>query len=211
MLMASLLQALAAMNRPSIVTHALPLFPLKTVLMPGGVMALRVFEPRYLDMVKRCSRNGEGFGICLAIDGSEVGAAAVPAETGTEARIVDFTMREPGVLGIAVEGERRFALHGTAVQADGLVVGEVEWLPPLALQTVLPQHGFLVDLLQRMLERAGGPHAFAEKACFDDTAWVGHRLAELLPLSHDQRLHLLEEDDPALRMDALLRWLPQLA
>lgn len=196
---------------PQLVTHALPLFPLKTVLMPGGVLALRIFEPRYLDMVKRCTRQGESFGVCLLIDGVEAGGPAVPAETGTEARIVDFTMREPGVLGIAVEGERRFVVRSTTLQADGLLMGEVQWLPPVPRATVQPQHGFLVDLLKRMLERAGGPHAFAENACFDDAEWVSHRLAELLPLDHDQRLHLLEEDEPALRLDAVLRWLPQMA
>ena len=192
-------------------THALPLFPLKTVLMPGGILALRIFEPRYLDMVKRCTRQGESFGVCLLIDGVEAGGPAVPAETGTEARIVDFTMREPGVLGIAVEGERRFVVRSTSLQSDGLLVGEVQWLPKIPRAMVLPQHAFLVDLLKRMLERAGGPHAFAENACFDDAEWVSHRLAELLPLDHDQRLHLLEEDEPALRLDAVLRWLPQMA
>lgn len=192
-------------------THALPLFPLKTVLMPGGVLALRVFEPRYLDMVKRCARRGEGFGVCLLIEGVEAGGPAVPAETGTEARIVDFSMREPGVLGIAVEGERRFVLRSRSVQADGLQMGEVQWLPAMPRLPVPPQHGFLVDLLKRMLERAGGPHAFAESASFDDAEWVAYRLAELLPLAHDQRLHLIEEDDPTLRLDALLRWLPMMA
>lgn len=192
-------------------THALPLFPLRTVLMPGGVLALRVFEPRYLDMVKRCTRRGEGFGVCLLIDGVEAGGPAVPAETGTEARIVDFTMREPGVLGIAVEGERRFVVRATSVQADGLVMAEVQWLPPLPRSFVQPQHAFLVDLLKRMLERSGGPHAYADGASFDDAEWVSHRLAELLPLDHDQRLHLLEEDDVGLRLDALLRWLPLMA
>ena len=192
-------------------THALPLFPLKTVLMPGGILALRIFEPRYLDMVKRCTRQGDSFGVCLLIDGVEAGGPAVPAETGTEARIVDFTMREPGVLGIAVEGERRFVVRSTSLQSDGLLVGEVQWLPKIPRAMVLPQHAFLVDLLKRMLERAGGPHAFAENACFDDAEWVSHRLAELLPLDHDQRLHLLEEDEPALRLDAVLRWLPQMA
>lgn len=192
-------------------TQSLPLFPLKSVLMPGGLLALRVFEPRYLDMVKRCTRKGESFGICLIIDGPEVGGTAVPAEIGTEARIVDFTVQPGGMLGIAVEGERRFSVVSTSVQADGLLVAEVGWLPPIVRQVVPPQHGFLVDLLKRMLERAGGPHAYAEHACFDDAEWVSCRLAELLPLDPDQRLHLLEEDDPVLRLDAVLRWLPLLA
>lgn len=192
-------------------TAPLPLFPLRTVLMPGGLLALRVFEPRYLDMVKRCARRGEGFGVCLIVDGPEVGGPAVPAEIGTEARLVDFTRQDGGVLGIAVEGDRRFAVSSTSTQADGLVMAEVRWLPPVARSRVLPEHGFLVDLLRRMLERAGGPHAFADGSSFDDAEWVSFRLAELLPLDADQRLHLLEEDEPRLRLDALLRWLPQLA
>lgn len=199
------------MPAPMTPTHALALFPLKTVLMPGGVLALRVFEPRYLDMVKRCARRGEGFGVCLIVEGSEVGGPALPAEVGTEARIVDFTAQPGGVLGIAVEGERRFAVVATSIQADGLVMAEVRWLPPTPRVRVRPEHGFLVDLLRRMLERAGGPHAFADGASFDDADWVSCRLAELLPLDADQRLHLLEEDEAALRLDALLRWLPQLA
>lgn len=192
-------------------TQSLPLFPLRSVLMPGGLLALRVFEPRYLDMVKRCARDGGSFGVCLIVDGPEFGGPAVPAETGTEARIVDFTAQPGGVLGIAVEGERRFAVASRMLQADGLVVAEVRWLPALPPVPVAPEHGFLVDLLRRMLERAGGPHALAEGACFDDADWVSNRLAELLPLDPDQRLHLLEEDEPALRLDAVLRWLPQLA
>jgi len=196
---------------PSVATHSLPLFPLKSVLLPGGVVALRVFEPRYLDMVKRCVRKGESFGICLIIEGPEVGGPALPASIGTEARIVDFHVQPGGVLGIAVEGERRFAVVSTSVQADGLVLAEVRWLPPPPHCRVQPQHAFLVDLLKRLLERAGGPHAYAENACFDDSEWVSNRLAELLPLDADQHLQLLEEDQPARRLDALLRWLPQLA
>lgn len=199
------------MDTENVATQPLPLFPLKAVLMPGAMMSLRVFEPRYLDMVKRCARDGESFGITLILDGPEVGGPAQPAETGTEARIVDFHVQPGGVLGIAVEGERRFAVARTRVQADGLVVADVRWLAPAPRVRVEPQHGFLVDLLRRMLERAGGPHAYAENACFDDADWVSWRLAELLPLDTDQRLHLLEEDDPSLRLDAVLRWLPQLA
>lgn len=194
-----------------VATTALPLFPLRTVLMPGGLLALRIFEPRYLDLVRRCGRSGEGFGVCLIIDGFEVGQPALPASFGTEARIVDFAMREEGLLGIAVEGERRFRVLSTSTQSDGLIVGEVQWMPPAPVTCVRPEHAFLADLLQRMLEHAGGPHAHAEPKQFDHAEWVGYRLAELLPLIDDQRLHLLEEDDANLRLDALLRWLPELA
>ena len=192
-------------------TVALPLFPLNTVLMPEGVLSLRIFEPRYLDLVKRCARGGEGFGVCLVGAADAGDGAGRPTGVGTEARIVDFTLRDDGLLGIAVEGERRFRICATSVQADGLTVGEVLWMPAVRSGRVRPEHAFLVDLLKRMLERAGGPHAHAEPARFDDADWVSCRLAELLPLSLSQRHQLLEESHARTRLDDLLRWLPQLA
>lgn len=192
-------------------TVALPLFPLHTVLMPGGMLALRVFEPRYLDLVQRCLRTGEGFGVCLIEEGGEAGTPARPAGVGTEARIVDAVRREDGLLGIAVEGERRFRICTRATQSDGLQVAEVLWLPAPPPRRPRPGHALLLDLLRRLLERAGGPHAHAEPGCFDDADWTSLRLAELLPLALDQRQHLLEEADPRARLDALLRWLPTMA
>ena len=94
----------------------LPLFPLSSVLFPGGTLSLRIFEPRYLDLVKRCGRSGEGFGICLILDGREAGAPAIPAALGTEAAIVDFAMTDDGLLGLTVQGRRRFHVERTRVK-----------------------------------------------------------------------------------------------
>lgn len=187
----------------------LPLFPLRTVLFPGGELRLRVFEARYLDMVKQCSRSGSGFGVCLILDGEEVGRPATPAAFGTLARIVDFHADDGGLLGLVVRGEHRFHVLRTRVRDNGLIVGQVEALPDPAPHPVDPEHGLLATLLERLLERLGGTHARAERACFDDAAWVGYRLAELLPFSNAERQQLLQCADERRRLDHIVRSLPQ--
>ena len=91
-------------------TETLPLFPLQTVLVPGGALGLRIFETRYLDLIRDCGRSGTGFGVCLILDGDEAGAPAVPAAVGTEARIEDFGTTGDGLLMLRVRGARRAAL-----------------------------------------------------------------------------------------------------
>lgn len=198
---------MAADSRSSAASSAaLPLFPLHTVLFPGGTLALRIFEPRYLDMLRDCGRGGHGFGICLILAGEEVGRPATPAAFGTEARIVDFS-GDAAVLALQVEGRRRFHVQRTRVRDSGLVMAEVQWLPADAVR-LRPEHALLADLLQRAMDEAGHPLRKAEKACFDDADWVAWRLAELLPQSDAPRQQrLLQIDDPHARLDQLLRWL----
>ena len=110
-------------------THAtLPLFPLNTVLFPGGPLRLRIFEPRYLDMVSRCMREDTGFGVALIVAGREAGGSAQTVEIGTLARIVDFEQLDDGLLGITARGERRFRIVHVHQESDGLNVCHVEWL-----------------------------------------------------------------------------------
>lgn len=189
-------------------TSELPLFPLSSVLFPGGRLSLRIFEPRYLDMVRRCGRRGEGFGICLILQGREVGEPAVPAALGTEARIVDFSMTDDGLLGLTVEGQRRFHVERTRVRDDGLVLGDVEWLPEPAPEALRDEHALLGLLLARVLDRAGIDHDGAGKGRLADAAWVGWRLAEWLPLAAVERQALLQEADPHARLQRLVERLP---
>jgi Lon protease-like protein len=193
---------------PSSRIEPLPLFPLKTVLLPGAALGLRVFEPRYLDMVRECGRDGSGFGICLIMDGEEVGAAVTSAAFGTEARIEDFGAGADGLLTLQVRGVRRFHVRRTRVRDNGLVIAQVEWCDPDPDDELRPEHAVLGTLLQGILEQVGGEHAAAPRARFDDAAWVGWRLSELLPLADDQRQILLQEDDPHARLDRLLDLLP---
>jgi Lon protease-like protein len=189
-------------------THALPLFPLKTVLVPGATLGLRVFEPRYLDLVRECGHDGSGFGICLILEGEEAGATTTSAAFGTEARIEDFGADAGGLLTLQVRGARRFHVRRTRVRDNGLVVAQVEWCDPDPDDELRPEHAVLGMLLRGILEQVGGEHASAPPACFDDAGWVGWRLAELLPLEDEQRQLLLQEDDPHARLDALLALLP---
>lgn len=186
----------------------LPLFPLHAVLVPGASLGLRVFERRYLDLVRDCSHHSTGFGVCLILEGHEVGAPAVPAAFGTEARIEDFDMGADGVLVLRLRGARRFHVERTRVRDNGLVVGEVHWREPDNDDELRPEHALLAILLERLIEQAGAQYAASSPAQLDQAAWVGWRLAELLPLTESQRLSLLQQDDPHARLDLLLSWIP---
>lgn len=195
-------------NAPS--QELLPLFPLNTVLFPGGELRLRIFEPRYLDLVRDCTREDRGFGVCLIVEGREAGAPATPAAFGTEARITDFDGTPDGLLGIRVQGGRRFRVVHSRVRDNGLVVGDVEWLAQECVAPLRPEHGLLATLLARLLDAVGGPQAQTAQSSLDDAGWVGWRLAELLPLAPAARQQLLQEDDPHARLDRLLEAIPRI-
>lgn len=187
---------------PEAAASRLPLFPLRTVLVPGGALGLRIFETRYLDMVRECGRSGSGFGVCLLLAGEEAGAPATPAAVGTEARIEDFDTTPDGLLGLRVRGARRFRVRRTRVRADGLILGEVDWCAPDPDDPLRPEHALLGDVLRQTLERTGAIDI--PQGRFDDAAWVGWRLAELLTLDDAVRQSLLQEDDPHARLDRLI-------
>jgi Lon protease-like protein len=184
-------------------THAtLPLFPLHTVLFPGGPLRLRIFEPRYLDMVSRCMREDSGFGVALIVAGQEAGGRAQTVEIGTLARIVDFEQLDDGLLGITARGERRFRIVHVHQESDGLNICQVEWRHDEARAEVPPQHAVLAELLRRALEQIGPAYGEITPA-FEDATWVGMRLAEILPLAPVERQELLELNDGPER----LHWL----
>lgn len=186
-------------------TTSLPLFPLHGVLVPGAALDLRIFERRYLDMVGECGRNGSGFGICLILEGNEAGAPATPLAFGTEAVIEDFGNTPEGLLSLRVRGRRRFHVLRTRVRDTGLIVGDIEWRDDVASSSRLrPEHALLAELLRRILLQVDAGHVDPDPALFDDAAWTGWRLAELLPLSMLQRQALLQLDDPHARLQYLL-------
>lgn len=189
-------------------TVALPLFPLHSVLLPGAVIGLRVFERRYLDLVAECGRSGRSFGVCLILDGSEVGALALPAACGVAVKVEDFDLGADGVLVLRLRGTRRFRVLGTRVDAHALLVADVVWCEADNDDELRPEHALLATLLEHLLEQAGGEYAAFGPGQLDQAAWVGWRLAELLPLAEPQRLALLEIDDPHQRLDRLLGWMP---
>ena len=186
-------------------TTSLPLFPLHGVLVPGAALDLRIFERRYLDMVGECGRNGSGFGICLILEGNEAGTPATPVAFGTEAVIEDFGNTPEGLLSLRVRGRRRFHVLRTRVRDTGLIVADIEWRDDVAPSSRLrPEHALLAELLRRILLQVDAGHVDPDPALFDDAAWTGWRLAELLPLSMPQRQALLQLDDPHARLQYLL-------
>lgn len=189
-------------------TESLPLFPLQTVLLPGAALGLRLFERRYIDMVRDCGRGGTGFGICLMLDGDEGGTPATPAAFGTEALIEDFGSGSDGLLTLQVRGARRFHVERTRVRDSGLVVGDLSWRKADADDALRPEHALLATVLQHFLEKVGGEHSKVSQSKFDEAAWVGWRLAEFMPLTDLQRLAVLQEDDPHARLDQMLQLMP---
>src|SRR5262249_54613161 len=157
------------------------------------------FEPRYVELVRDCTRDDRGFGVCAILEGSEVGEPPTHAALGCEARIVDFTTLPDGLLGITVLGGRRFHVSGARVRANGAIEADVPWLPAPPPTPLAIEHELLATLLRRCLEQLGGDHARAGDAEFGDADWVAWRLAELLPLATPERLELLGESDPHAR------------
>ncbi|HWP94709.1 MAG TPA: LON peptidase substrate-binding domain-containing protein [Gammaproteobacteria bacterium] len=180
----------------------LPLFPLKTVLFPGGPLPLRIFEARYLDMVSRCLKDDAGFGVCLIHEGEETGTAAFH-RFGTVARIRDWGNTPEGLLAvIAVGTETCFRIHELRVQPDRLNVGLVELLDPEPSEKLDEMYEPFAELLRDLFDRLPDYYALVERR-FDDAAWVSCRLAELLPLNLPQKQYLLELHDPRQRLEIL--------
>jgi uncharacterized protein len=187
--------------------ESLPLFPLHKVLLPGAAMDLRIFERRYLDLVRDCSRAESGFGVCLILEGNEAGAPATPAAYGVEARIENFDMGEDGLLSLRVRGHRRFHVVRTRVRDNGLVMADVEWLCADEDWEIRPEHALLGTLLQTMMEKVGTDLSKLPPRAFEHAGWVGWRLAQVLPITPEQRVSILQEDDVHARLQRLLEWI----
>lgn len=182
-----------------------PLFPLKTVLFPDGSLSLRVFEPRYLDMVARCLRGTNRFGVVAIRQGAEVGLAETFG-VGTLAEIVDWHQESGGMLGISAVGRETFRIERSSRQPDGLYVAEIELVPAESPCPLPPEHAGLAALLRKLLAPIP-PHRLSVTA-YDDAVWVSRRLAELLPLPLATKQALLELGDPIARLERLAAALP---
>ena len=180
----------------------IPLFPLHAVVFPGGPLALRIFEPRYLDMISRSLRDDQPFGICLIEDGAEVGSAARTFDIGTLVRITYWHRRRDGLLGVTVRGERRFRVLSQQTRPDQLIMAEVELLADDPARAVPDAYSSLVELLRRILEQLEHPYRNLPRQ-YGDAGWVSARLVELLPVELLQKQRLLQMDDPIRRLECL--------
>jgi Lon protease-like protein len=183
------------------------LFPLHTVLFPGGPLPLRIFETRYTDMVRRCMREQQPFGVVLIQEGEEAGEVATTATVGCTARIADFHTLQDGFLGISCVGVQKFRVLRVWRASDGLNMGEISWLPADRELALPERYAHLADTVRRALEDLSEHYEHVERK-FDDAAWIGARLTELLPIELADKQALLELDDPIERLDTLLTVVP---
>ena len=181
----------------------LPLFPLNTVLFPGCVLDLQIFEARYLDMVARCMKQGTGFGVVCILDGREVGNAPQGiAGIGCEALIRDFQQQDNGLLGIRVEGGRRFEVLGTELQRDQLLLAQIEWLDDAPEQPLQEEDQDLLALLKALAEHpmVAALNMNTEVAGQQS---LSNQLAYLLPFAEADKIELLQVNDPQQRLDGI--------
>jgi uncharacterized protein len=191
--------------------QSLPIFPLNTVLYPGGLLPLKIFEQRYLEMTKACLRDGSAFGVCRIREGSEVGRPAVPEAVGCTASIAEWEMPHLGVFHLRCRGGQAFSLVETAMQSNGLIVGTVELLDdtegePVDKQTLL----LCRRVLEEIVARVGEQYLFPPLQ-YENPRWVAYRLAELLPLDVATRQALLEARQDSERLLQLEGFLKRMA
>jgi Lon protease-like protein len=177
------------------------LFPLRTVLYPGGPLPLRIFEPRYLDMISKCLKNDSPFGVLLIRSGSETGVAST-YDIGTLARITDWNQGSDGLLEITAVGEQRFRLLSSSRQADGLNIGSIELLAEEAGLTLPDEYKPLAQILSGVLDDLGRLYETLDKN-YDDADWVGYRFAEILPITPEQKQSCLEAEDSVTRLELM--------
>lgn len=187
-----------------------PLFPLGTVLFPGGLLPLRIFEQRYLEMAKVCLREGTPFGVCLILEGSEVGTPATHEELGCLARITQWDMQQLGLLQVVAQGGERFRVHAKRIRPDGLILADIELLAEEEDEPLPEKYRACRQLLERIIAEHG-ERLFAKPFLLDSSTWVGARLAEVLPLLAATRQKLLELDDSVQRLEILQRLLTESA
>ncbi|MDO9466424.1 MAG: LON peptidase substrate-binding domain-containing protein [Thiobacillus sp.] len=184
----------------------LPLFPLNTVVFPGGQLPLRIFEPRYLDMVKQAIADNTPFGICGIREGQETGTPAVPYQVGTRVYVTDWDMPQTGILHIDTQAQDRFVIRNLRTEPSGLLIGTVESVSSEAATAVPDDLELAVEILRHIVNEYGDAH-FAAPHEFDNAVWVGYRLSEVLPLKHSIKQNLLEMNDSVTRLRILTEFL----
>ncbi len=189
----------------------IPLFLLNVVLHSGGRMELRVFEPRYMDMVKECLRTNTPFGVCLIAQGSEVagpaGFTSEPRAVGTLASIADWQMPQLGILHVVTHGGQRFRILSWRREKSGLVRARAVLLPDPPVLPVPGDYARLVPMLRSLIESLEEPPPKPHR--FYDAAWVADRWAEFLPLPLEKHQAILELDDGIARLEVIYRFLEE--
>ena len=186
--------------------RVLPLFPIATVLFPGGRLSLKIFEQRYLELIKTCIADNSTFGLCGIRDGGESGEPAIPYEVGTEVRIIEWDMPQAGIFHVVVEGLDRYVARNWTAAPSGLLVATVESVSSEASCDIPDELRLSVEVLKHLLEdnKIEPPEVH-----YEDAVWVGYRLSELLPFKLKVKQDLLEMNDSLARLRILDQFLRQ--
>jgi uncharacterized protein len=217
---------------PDMADFSLPLFPLQSVLFPGGVLPLRIFEVRYLDLITRCHREGAPFGVVCLTQGSEVRqprrlgepAAAVGDEfelqafapIGTVAHIIEIETPQAGLMLIRCTGGRRFQLSRSEQLKHGLWVGQAQWMPDDLPVPVPPDLAHARLALQRLVENMQATMSQADALPllppfrWDDCGWLANRWCEILPVSPQLKQQFMALDNPLVRLELVADLLDKL-
>ena len=187
----------------------IPLFPLNTVLFPDGYLKLRIFEQRYIDMVRECSLKACCFGVCLINNPEESNRPANHMRVGTTAEICDFSTLDDGLLGISAHGRQKFIIQKTRMRDNGLLMAEVQTLDETGPVDLPDEFSVLSMIAGRFMEQVGSNYPTFLPQHLQDANWVGYRLAELLPLENNEKQVLLQTGDPLERLQILLEVLPR--
>jgi Lon protease-like protein len=186
--------------------HTIPLFPLNTVVFPGGVQPLRIFEQRYLTMIKQAIADNTAFGICAIREGTETGSPALPYTIGTLVHVTDWDMPQNGILHIDTLAQERFVVRNTRTDSSGLITGTVESVSPESAVAIPDDLELAVEILRHIVDEYGNAH-FPTPHAFDNAVWVGYRLSEVLPLKLSIKQDLLEMNDSVTRLRILTEFL----
>ncbi len=187
---------------------SLPIFPLGTVLFPGGSLPLKVFEARYVDMTRECMKSGMPFGVCLIKEGGEVGTPAVPHAIGCLANITDWDMEQLGVLQIKTRGSQRFRILSSRVESNGLIRAATEPIAHDPTTGVRAAFASCMILLKAVLPKLP-PELIPEPHDFNDAAWLSNRLSEVLPIPALAKQKLMELGDADSRLEIIHKFLAQ--
>ena len=192
------------MDPPSVI--GLAIFPLSTILFPGGVLPLRVFETRYMDMIRECMKEDRPFGVCQITHGNEAGRPADHEEIGCLARITQWDMEQLGLLHLRVAGVRRFTILARRVQKNGLIRADVALLDDDPEVPVPQELHCCRDLVKRLVAQLEKEEPRQERRlvahpyCFESASWVSNRLCEFLPIPPKAKQKLMELDEPLTRL-----------
>jgi Lon protease-like protein len=184
----------------------LPIFPLNTVLYPGGLLPLKIFEQRYIGMTKVCLRDNSPFGVCRIREGMEVGSPAVPDLVGCTATIAEWDMPHLGLFHLRARGGQAFRIVESKAQPDGLIRAHVELLEDVPGTVAADALSLCRQVLEQIIPKLGVDNFFPPLE-YDNPRWVSYRLAEVLPLAMEDKQALLEARDDGERVGRLRAFL----